>query len=94
MSRSVFRDPKLMTGDYAKMFDLEQHPANVHFVRNGYQTGKCQCGDMVCFSLTNGALACRPDKARMLVFNTEGDMVSVPIKHQGSHSTRASKSST
>lgn len=70
-----------MTGEYAKMFNIEEIESNKHFVRNPYKSGTCKCGDMVCFSLTNGALPCRPDKTKMLVYSTEGTITSVPVKH-------------
>lgn len=70
-----------MTGEYAKMFDIQEHESNKHFVRNPYKSGTCQCSDMVCFSLTNGSLPCRPDKTKMLVYSAEGTVTSVPVKH-------------
>jgi hypothetical protein len=81
VSRHLNRDPKYATGEYTKMFEIDEHQSNQHFVKNPYQPGKCQCGDMVCFSLTNGALACRPDKTKMLVYSSEGKLVSAPLKH-------------
>jgi hypothetical protein len=72
---------KNMSGEYSKMFNLEEHESNKHFVRNAYQPGKCQCGDMVCFSLTNGALPCRPDTTKMLIYSAEGVVTAVPVKH-------------
>lgn len=79
MSRTLNRDPKYMSGDYAKMFIIEPIESNKHFVRNPYKPGNCD--DIVCFSLTNGALPCRPDKTKMLIFNSEGNLTSVPVRH-------------
>jgi hypothetical protein len=70
-----------MAGEYANMFVLQEHQSNKQFVRNAYQPGKCQCGDMVCFSLVNGALPCKPDKTKMLVYSAEGAITEVPVKH-------------
>ena len=75
------REKKYMTGDYAKQFDIESHSSNKRFVSNPYKPGHCECNDQVCFSLTKGALPCRPDKTTMLVYNAEGKVVKVPVQH-------------
>jgi hypothetical protein len=80
-----------MTGEYAKMFEIEQTSSNKNFTQNSYKPGNCRCGDMVCFSLTDGALPCRPDQNKMLLFNTEGKLVSVPISHDGPVSSKKPK---
>ncbi len=76
--RPLNRDPKYMTGDYLKMFDIESIPSNKHFVSNPYKPGSCKCNDNVCFSLSHGAVACRPDATKTLVYNAEGRMVEIP----------------
>ncbi len=89
MSRTLNQETRFMTGEYAKMFDLDVHQSNKHFVKNPYRPGTCKCNDMVCFSLTNGSLSCRPDKARMLIYSTEGGLTAVPVGvHRGPFSSR------
>jgi len=70
-----------MSGEYVKMFNLPKHASNKNFVQNPYQAGKCKCGDMVCFSMVNGALPCTPDKTTMLIYNSEGELIKVPVQH-------------
>ena len=76
---STFREPKNITGEYANMFKIDELASNQHFVKNPYKPGQCQTSDMICFSLTNGALACQPDQTKMLVYNAEGKLVAVPV---------------
>lgn len=83
MSRTLNRDPKYMSGKYAKMFDIEPIASNKNFALNQYKPGKCECSNMVCFSLVNGAMACRPDNTKMLAYNADGVLVSKPLNHQG-----------
>ena len=68
-----------MSGDYKDMFEIDKISSNKHFVSNPYKPGGCRCDDTVCFSLHKGAVACRPDKKRPLVYNAEGQMVQIVI---------------
>ena len=70
-----------MTGQYATMFEVASHSSNKHFVLNPYKPGTCQSRDTVAFSLTNGTLPCHPDPTKMLVYNAEGGIVSIPVTH-------------
>lgn len=82
MSRTFNRDPKYMTGEYAKMFNIEPIPSNKEFATNPYNQA-CGCGDTICFSLTNGALRCNPNRTQMMVYSPEGKLVTVPVSHDG-----------
>lgn len=79
------RQPKYMSGEYAKMFDLAVHDSNRTFANNPYKPNTCRCGDQVCFSLTKGALPCRPDDNSMLVWNATGNIMSIPINEDNEH---------
>jgi len=83
--RPLNRDPKNMTGDYKKMFKIASHDSNKQFVSNPYKPGKCECSDQVCFSLTKGAIACKPDKTQMLVWNAQGEITQVPVRLDSDH---------
>lgn len=79
--RPLNRDPKYMNGEYKKMFKIPSHQSNKQFAANPYKPKTCECGDQVCFSLTKGALPCKPDKTKMLVWNATGQVIQVPV-HQ------------
>lgn len=87
MSRTFNRDPKYMTGEYTKMFDIEPIPSNKQFATNPY-TQAYKCFDTVCFSLTNGALRSDVDRTQMLVYTPEGKLIKVPAKHSGPVSSK------
>lgn len=72
-----------MTGDYAKMFEIEPISSNSNFVKNQYKPGTCQSTGIGCFSLIDGALPCRTDNTKMMVYNAEGKLVSMPVQHSG-----------
>lgn len=88
MSRTFNRDPKYMTGAYAKMFEIEPIASNAQFVQNPYKPNTCRCGDTVSFSLTEGARKCQRDQTKMAIFNTEGQLVTVPVSHDGPASSK------
>lgn len=90
--RPLNRDPKYMSGDYKKMFKIASHDSNKHFAANPYKPGTCECGDQVCFSLTKGALPCKPDKTQMLVWNAAGEVVQVPVHHDVKREHKQKKS--
>jgi len=72
-----------MTGEYAKMFDIEPLSSNNKFVNNQYKPGTCQSSGISCFSLVDGALPCQIDNTKMLVYSAEGDLMAVPVQHGG-----------
>ena len=86
--RPLNHDPKYMSGDYAKMFQIESIPSNRAFVQNAYKPGTCQCNDNVCFSLTKGAMPCRPDKTKMLWIGADGTVQTIPVGHHGPQPTQ------
>lgn len=77
--RPLNKDPRYMSGEYKKMFDIDSHQSNDEFSKNPYVPGKCKCLDTVCFSLTKGAIPCLPNKTKMLVWNAEGVVTTVPL---------------
>lgn len=83
MSRTFNRDPKYMSGEYTKMFEIESLSSNSNFVKNQYKPGTCQSSGMSCFSLIDGALPCQANNTKMLVYNAEGELMSVPVQHGG-----------
>jgi hypothetical protein len=78
--RPLNRDPKYMSGDYANMFDIPVHQSNQGFATRPYVPASCRPGDSVCFSLTNGSIACRPDQDSLLIWRATGDLTSLSIK--------------
>ena len=78
--RPLNRNPKYMIGEYSKMFDIEQISSNKQFVSNPYKPDNCKCNDNVCFSLSRGAAACRPDNAKTLLYSAEGKMLNITLK--------------
>lgn len=52
----VFNRPG--NGDYRTQFDIPVHWENHMFVRNQQQQGGCPTSEVVCYSLTHGAVSC------------------------------------
>jgi len=61
-------------GLYKKQFNIEKNEANATFLQNKYVPGKCASSNFVCFSLTDGAIQCKPENSINIGYNAEGNM--------------------
>ena len=68
-------------GDYVKQFKLSPNTQNQDFITNSYTPNRCDVSDLVCFSLTKGAMPCKPDQTLMLGYNVAGELVTTKIRH-------------
>lgn len=78
--RTLNQHQHLMTGPYKKQFIIPRHSSNANFVNNPYQPHRCHRSDLVCVSLTQGALKCRPDTSLMLGFDAQGRLVNTKAR--------------
>lgn len=79
--RPLNRDPTLMSGDYAKMFEIPSHQSNATFVANPYVLKNPACSRAMCFSLTHGQVPCRVGSDGDVVdYKAEGTLVTMAKK--------------
>jgi hypothetical protein len=70
-----------MDGPYKKQFQIDVLPSNKEFVTNPYVPQKCDVSELVCFSLTDGASECHPNKSLMLAYDAQGNLMRKKAKH-------------
>lgn len=79
--KSLNQYEQFSKGEYAKQFDLSENSQNHKFVKNSYKPQTCQVSDIVCFSLTDGAISCTPEQTVMQGYNISGKLVTTNVKY-------------
>ena len=72
--RPLNRDPKNMSGEYSKMFDLVVHKGNKGFALNSYNPQDNNPASIPCFSLIHGAAKGTVEMEKLVVWRAGGDL--------------------
>jgi hypothetical protein len=78
--RPLNRDPKNMSGEYSKMFELQVHAGNKEFSLNPYNPKDNSPASIPCFSLVHGAGKGKADMEKVIVWRASGDLTSLSHK--------------